>query len=81
MFAEALAMLERHEKSAGFLETPALEVEARALARDIERHGPKILELSQDAPGTRPALQAPRERRVPWWMWLLTGVFACDCLL
>ena len=74
-------MLEGHEKSAGFLETPALEVEARALARDIERHGPGILELAKAGSRTEPAAKAGRERRVPWWMWLLAAVFVFDCLL
>ena len=74
-------MLVRHEGSSGFLESSALELEARALARDVELHGPAILDASPGAAIGRPATAAMHARRAPWWMWLLAAVFLFDCLL
>ncbi len=74
-------MLARHEKSSGFLEGSALELEAHALARDVERHGPAILAAPPNAATEPQAIGAIRGRPAPWWMWLLAAVFLFDCLL
>ena len=79
--AEAAALLARHENSAGFLESSALELEARALARDVELHGPAILGVTPDAAAASQAVATMRAHRVPWWIWLLAAVFLFDCLL
>jgi len=80
--AEVAAMIARYDRSPGFLETSALEVEARGLARDLELHGSRLLHDLPDAPAPQqPSAAARREQRAPWWLWLLAVVFVFDCLL
>ena len=71
-------MLARESDGGGFLESPALNVEAMALAREPTR-----------VPGTSestrfvipPMPPAPRSARPPWWLVLLAAVFLSDLLL
>jgi len=71
-------MLARDSSGAGFLETPALEIEARAMARGLD--------LPSAALEPVPVSRAPVQRRPPaprpsWWLLLLGAVFVADFLL
>jgi tRNA A-37 threonylcarbamoyl transferase component Bud32 len=73
--AEVAALLARHEGNAGFLETSALRVEARALARDLE-HGAAESAGAEAVPAGR-----KQRHRAAWWLWLFAAAFTLDCLL
>jgi len=79
--AEVEALLARHEESAGFLEAPVLESEARALARDLAAHGPQVAFAAEQVAARETATATARERRAPGWLWLLAAVFTLDCVL
>ena len=74
-------MLARHERSGRFLEDPALDAEARALARDLASQGTGVMAAAERAAARDTTTAATRESRAPWWMWLLAAVFLADCLL
>jgi len=79
--AEVEAMLARHDRPGNFLESPALDAEARELARDLASHGTGIVVASGHDAAREAVSAAAGERRVPWWIWLLAAVFLVDCLL
>jgi eukaryotic-like serine/threonine-protein kinase len=80
---EVEALLARHEESPDFLESSALQVEARALAGDLADAGPS----SENGPSqvtAREPVSIPRSARParrPWWMYVLTALFLCNWLL
>ncbi len=80
---EVEALLARHAESPDFLESPALEIEARALAGDLAEEG-AFPENEPPEVAARAALPAPRPARParpPWWMYALTALFLCDWTL
>ena len=76
------SMLARESRAAGFLESPALEAEARAIAAELSGARPSSEEPSSPPPPARPDLRRRRpSRRPPWWMLLLATIFLADSLL
>ena len=72
------AMLARESDAAGFLESPALEVEAMALAGEPRR----VQDTSESARLAPQPVRAPTgSTRPPWWIVLLAAVFLADLLL
>ncbi|MFO7695006.1 MAG: protein kinase [Vicinamibacterales bacterium] len=72
------AMLAREHDAAGFLESPALNVEAEALAREPAR-GSETSEPTRLAP---PQAHSPKQALRPtWWIVALALVFLADLLL
>jgi hypothetical protein len=75
-------LLARDAESTDFLKSPALEVEARALAGHLGDGG-----RSEDAgsPAAAASCRAPsppvRSTRRPWWLYALAALFLCDWLL
>jgi len=79
---EIEALLARHADSTDFLESPALVLEARALAEDLaweastgRGHSPVAIPTGTASP--RPV----RSTRPPLWMYALAAVFLFDSLL
>ncbi len=70
-------MLARDSSGASFLEAPALEVEARAMARAGSLPGT----LEPVPVSLAPVQRRPRGPRPPWWMVFLGAVFMADFLL
>lgn len=76
---EVEALLARHAESPDFLESPALQLEARALAEE----GPSLDNGIPHA-ATRvplPVSRSARSGRRPWWMYVLAALFLSDWLL
>ena len=91
------AMLSRAREADGFLESPALEAEALAMARDLASAGvgsaPEAPVVPASPTGAArsgveiesPDLPSGRYRvpaaRPPWWMWIVAAVFLADVLI
>lgn len=75
-------MLTRDSDAASFLESPALEAEAKAMAADLVGLGSARVEPFPPPVPAQPLLR-PRatSRRPPWWMLLLAVIFFADSLL
>ena len=76
------SMLARESRAAGFLESPALEAQAKAIAAEL-RGTPSA--SAKPPPLPTPAQshlrRHPASRRPPWWILLLAVVFLADSLL
>jgi len=77
---EVDALLARQAESPEFLESPALQVEAQALAEELRAGGSVVREPS--GAERQPAPPAPRARsaRPPWWMYVIGTLFLCAWL-
>ena len=80
---EVEALLARHAEAADFLASPALEVEAQALAGELAAvPAPPAGSASQPPIATGPpSRRLSRRSRPPWWMYALAALFLCDWLL
>lgn len=76
------AMLARDSDAASFLESPALEAEAKAIANEL-RGTPSASAVPAllQAPAQALLGRRPRSRRPPWWILLLAAIFLVDSLL
>ena len=74
------AMLARQPQAVGFLETPALQVEAKALAVDLSRDPGAESEWPRAGAGPPPALPGRRPRSA-WWLHVVAAAFLVDVLL
>jgi eukaryotic-like serine/threonine-protein kinase len=78
---EVEALLARQAESPEFLESPALHVEAQALADELRAGGSaSVLEASAE-PRPAPPRRRARSTRPPWWMYVVGALFLCDWLL
>lgn len=74
--AEVESMLARAAESPDFLESPALHVEAQALARELAGES-----LPSAPVGRAASQQSAPPTRPQWWMYLIAAVFVADFLL
>ena len=77
------SMLARHAESPDFLESPALQAEAKAMARSLEDGRPHHTRGSSatDTGGSGTSPNPAPFNWPPWWMIFLAAVFVADCLL
>ena len=78
---EVGALLARQAESPEFLESPALQVEAQALAEELRAEASVPVWEPSAEPRPAPPPRRARSTRPPWWMYVIGVLFLGDWLL